>query len=174
MQQWCVVRAEPSRERVARRWITRAAYEVWLPECVVRRKCRWKGDFAEHARGPLFPGYLFVRFDPGARQWREIDEMIGVIGVLCNAEAPMAVPEREMTDLQRLAAADGGVFKIDAGRRRPLYITGEPLRVTDEESAWGGHVGLYVAEHKDRITLLLDILGRSMPISFSEAQVEPA
>ncbi len=37
------------------------------------RSIRVTGERIETARGPLFPGYLFVALDPGTDRWREID-----------------------------------------------------------------------------------------------------
>jgi transcription antitermination factor NusG len=171
MQQWFVLQTVPGRERVALYWVRRRQYENWLPMCEVRRKCRWEGRFVEHASGPLFLGYLFVRFDRAERQWRELEELVCVLGVLCSNGEPVPVAESDMARLQRLAAADGGVIRIEAGKKRPLYAPGELLRVCD--GAFADRIGPYVDENNGVVRLALDILGRVVPVPFAEAQVEP-
>lgn len=189
-RRWYVVNTHPGQERLAQRCVltelfgleqdkaqeeadeaffARGAEHVWLPQCVVRREQR---KIRIVHKGPLFPTYLFVRFDVESFRWRAIDERFGVSRVLCNGDKPLAVPTSEIEHLQRLVAADGGALIIDVGCKRPKFHKDDLVRITG--GSYQGLVGLYVAEVKDRITLLLDILGRTVRHDVSEALVVPA
>src|SRR5690348_7752034 len=113
-RRWYVAATHPTREYVARRALEKQAFEVWLPECVLRRTLR--RTVITH-KAPLFPGYLFVHMDLAVCQWRRIEETVCVERVLCNPDSsgeenPIAVKDEEVAELMRLAAADGGAILI--------------------------------------------------------------
>ncbi len=54
---WCVARTRPLAEYAADEWLEQREYQVFLP-CVKTERPR-----LGHSTVPLFPGYLFLRYD---------------------------------------------------------------------------------------------------------------
>lgn len=170
---WFVISSVPAKEYRVRDRLEKQGWQTWLPECVVERKHKRYHGLINRSRGPLFPGYLFVRFDLNLAQWRMIEEVDGVERLLRNGIFPRALPIDDVERLQKLCEADGGALVIKAGMPRRQYLAGETVRVI------GGPFEGFEAivdspDAKDRINILLDILGGTRVIAVPEALVEPA
>lgn len=70
-------------------------YETYLPLCRSRR--RWS-DRVKHLDVPLFPGYMFCRFD--ARDRLPIMTTAGVINIVSAGKRPIPVYETELEDIR--------------------------------------------------------------------------
>lgn len=101
-------------------------YEWFLPLYKSRR--RWS-DRIKEVDAPLFPGYLFCRFDPHDRL--PILKTPGVTQIVGYNHVPIPVDEQEITAIRRLVAsgvpnfpcaylAVGSKVRIDAGALRGL------------------------------------------------------
>lgn len=163
---WWVVRTVPAREYRARDWAQRYGFTVWLPECEVVRVTRRQVKVTR--RRPLFPGYMFVARQ-AAMPWATLDDARSIAGPLMSNGHVAVLPAREAAKLRALMA--GGPLKIDENCRH-RFAEGDRLRITG--GAWQGHEGLFVARVKDRIKMLLDILGAKRQTLVPEALVEPA
>src|SRR5690242_5151401 len=114
-QRWHVVMVEAGlgNHRWARRNLCVRKWRVFLPECLEHVQC---GRAVQVRRGPLFPGYLFVCFDPAVAAWRDINRTPGVISggaVLTGCdETPLAVPEGFVEALEWDMAEGGGVIRL--------------------------------------------------------------
>lgn len=174
---WYVVSAH--REYRVRDDLQEQGFDVWLPECKVvasRRRVRITKN------GALFPGYLFVLTAMDAEARRRIEDVRWVDGLLLCGEIPWPVPCRVMATLRQLVEDAGGRVLIEAGRVKRGYGSppgtqcfeaGEALRILD--GPFIGFRALYVAaDGRERVKILLDILGRPSVVSVSEASVEAA
>lgn len=120
--------------------------EAFLPTVI--QVSQWKDRKKRIAR-PLFPGYCFARFD-GSRM-AAVRRCKGLVGVLSDGRRPLAVPEHEISALQRLVQS-GLSYKpcstADIGRFVRV-VTG-PLR---------GVVGRLVRNGpQDHIVIAVEIL----------------
>lgn len=152
--------------------------EIWLPECIVEKTLR---RAIVKSKGPLFPGYLFVRVRMDAYWQEEIESARGVYEIVCGRESdrPLALNEAELGKLQADIARSGGRILIRDGRvargydyeERAPFAVGQSLRIT--EGPFASHNAIYEAPAAtDRIKVLLDIMGRPTVISVDEASVE--
>lgn len=170
---WYVVSIEPNAEFRVRDRLSRDGFSPWLPECVVKVRHRRFPGFVEHRPGPLFPGYLFLAADLNDERWARVEETHEVDRLLCWGGRPAAVPDRDMTELRRLVDAEGGRIVIERGNVRRRFAENDQVRLTG--GAYEGWVGLYVAQGpRDRINILLDMLGAARVVSVEEALVMPA
>jgi transcriptional antiterminator RfaH len=173
MRQWFVVNTQPTWEHRACRNLQRQGFDAWLPLCLIVKQLR---RTRMTSKGPLFPTYLFVRIEPATfRGWHAIDETIGVAHVMKINDVPAAVDYDEVQSLRRLAALSRGVIVIDldAPAAPPReFEKDQRLRVLD--GPFAAFEGIYVEGMGERIKLLLDLFGRAVPITLSEAQVVPA
>jgi len=137
-------------------------YEGFLPTYSHRK--RWS-DRVKEIRSPLFPGYMFCRFDPQFRL--PILKTPGVIQIVgCNRQ-PVRIEESEIKSIQTLVSA--GIpsqpwpFLLEVGER--VRIDSGPLR---------GLEGI-VLEFKGRRRLILSVtlLQRSVSVEMDTELVEP-
>lgn len=152
---WHVAQCRPRCEFVAKMNITEMGLSTFLPTIERRRSVgRRAADLIE----PLFPGYLFVAFDPRIAQWRKIAAQRGVLRMLCHGDRPDTIPTGVIDGLRELANQDGLI--IDERPETVVeFMAGEWLRLTG--GPFAGHSGL-VGEDYDGgrcVSLLLSILG---------------
>ena len=107
---------------------------------------------------PLFPGYLFARFDP-ARFLHMIQYTRGVKKVLHFGESLLRVEDEIIRGIRKRLNTDGYV-EMDG----PTLLSGSPVSV--EGGLFDGFRGIFKREMNDRkrVVLLLDILGSSAEV----------
>lgn len=163
---WFVTHTHPHAEAKATHHLTRQGFEVYFPRYLKRRR---------HARrvttvvAPLFPRYLFVAVDMAAQRWRSIHSTIGVARFVCNGDEPAAVPAGIVEALKRREGADGFVT-LDS---RARFRAGDKIRILD--GAFADCLGLFEGlSERERVTILLDLLGRKVRIVLDETMVAAA
>jgi transcriptional antiterminator RfaH len=162
---WYVAQTQPRAEVKAAEHLTRQGFGVYLPRFRKRRRHARRIDTV---KAPLFPGYLFVAIDTATQRWLSIQSTIGVARLICNGDVP-AVVQREIVDALRQREGDGGLIKLEP---RPFKI-GEELRVLD--GAFTGTFGLFEGMNdNERITILLDLLGRKVRVNLEAESVVAA
>jgi len=88
---WYGIRTKSNHERVAAVVLQNNGYEQFLP--VYRRRQRWSDRIVEADR-PLFPGYVFCRFD--ARKRLPIVSTPGVVSVVGFGNEPAPISDSEI------------------------------------------------------------------------------
>ncbi len=152
---WFLAQFKPNCQHIAERNLQRQHFPVFLPQQMVTR--RQRGRFVE-ALQPLFPGYLFVSFDPASGGWRKINATYGITRLVAFGSDPAPVPPALVAEL--MARCDG------EGQLQPptAFAPGDSVRVTK------GPFADFVArieklDSQERVWLLLDILGRPTRVS---------
>jgi len=120
---WYGIRTRPNHERVAALLLIGKGYESYLPVYHLHR--RRTGVTVESYR-PLFPGYLFCRFD--AKNRLPILMTSGVISVLGFGNEPAAIPDEEIEAVS--AALRSGL------RAEPCAYLREGQRVRVTKARW--------------------------------------
>lgn len=95
--EWYAVTVKPQHERSVEQGLFAKGYEAYLPLYLAVRK--WS-DRTKKIEMPLFPGYVFCRFDP--QQITPIVRTPGVNSVVSFGGIPAAIPETEVTNVQRM------------------------------------------------------------------------
>src|SRR3546814_7167372 len=109
-------------------------------------------------KAPLFPGYIFIELDLEQSPWRSINGTFGVTRLVCHADTPAAVPPGIVEEIQARAGADGLVELPPACLRE-----GQALRIVS--GALADCRGLFERmADRDRVILLLDLLGRKVRV----------
>lgn len=166
MVEWYVVRTHTHGEAKASANLMRQGYEVYLPLC---RRWVKHARRREVAQRPLFPGYLFVRFDIGRDRWRSIISTIGVAGLICYADLPARIAEDVV---EAIRAAEGNRF-FDYTHAVTKLKPGDKVRVVT--GPFANLIGkLQSTASNDRIRVLLAILGRHTPTELALSEVEVA
>jgi transcriptional antiterminator RfaH len=110
---------------------------------------------------------LFVRLDLSRHQWRAVNGVRGVVRMVIQGDAPVAVRPGIVEALQASTSADGA---LDWS---PRFKIGQAIRIAD--GPFANFVGQL--EHLDgsgRVHLLLDLLGRSVSVALHSKALIPA
>jgi transcriptional antiterminator RfaH len=160
---WYVVYTQAHSEAQAAFHLLRQGFDTYLPR--QRKLCRHARKTQEKLT-PLFPRYLFVKVDTAAQRWRAINSTLGVMHLVCNGDAPVPVPDAALSLLKAREGADGVIDALPQPFR-----AGERVRVRD--GIFAALSGLVEAcTDRDRITILLDLLGRKARVTLTEAALE--
>lgn len=160
---WFVVQTQPRAESKAAANLDRQGYSVYAPRLRRRRRHARR---VETVLVPMFPGYLFVQFDPSRDSWRPINSTLGVVRIVTFGEAPAPVPEGIVNGLRAL--------EDEAGVIRPPpadLIPGQSVRILD--GALADQIGtLLAADAGERVRILVRLLGRDLHVVVGTDQIE--
>jgi len=163
---WYAVYTRPQAEARALENLLRQGYSAYLP------RYRTEIRHARHRQTvsrPLFPRYLFAGIDRPMMRWRPILSTFGVVGIVRAGEHPNPVAS-QIIDALRGREAAGEFDRL--GRCAPLCL-GELVRVT--AGALQDMFGLLAElRDQDRVVVLLEILGRTVPAQLDIEAVEAA
>lgn len=164
-KRWYLVYAKPRQERLARTHLERQGYSVYLP--LARQAGRRKGR-ARTTIAPLFPRYLFVHLDRKVDNWAPIRSTVGVVSLIRFGQQPAAVPEALIAYL-RAREDEEGLHVIAPSE----YKAGAPVRIT--AGGLTGYEGIFLATSgRQRVVVLLDILGKQTRTVVEAGAIEPA
>jgi transcription termination/antitermination protein NusG len=136
-------------------------FETFLPTYKSRRKSdgRFKGTTL-----PLFPGYVFCRFD--AQKRLPILVTPGVISVVGSGKIPIPLDDSEIAAIQTVV--ESGL----PAQPWPYLEIGEKVRIKDE--ALGGLEGILISFRKaHRIVVSVSLLRRSVALEIDRSRVVP-
>lgn len=160
---WYLVYTKPRQEEVALLNLQRQGYTAYLPR--VRQPRRRQGRRIV-AVEPLFPRYLFIRLDTHTDNWGPIRSTFGVASLVRFGREPAQVPDDLVAYLKTREGAEG----LHEWAETEL-VPGDRVRVAD--GAFGGYEGILLARtSRERVVVLLDILGRQVRAQVSAAQLE--
>ena len=164
MKGWYLIYSKPRQERLALENLKRQGYEAYLP--LIRQRRRRKVQYLTMVE-PMFPRYLFVHLSTEDENWGPIRSTIGVTHLVRFGNAPARVPDDLIATLTAQEDAEGIQELPKAELKR-----GEKVRIV--KGAMAGYEAIYNAQTgKERVVLLLEIVGRSAPVEIGADSIEP-
>jgi len=158
---WYALHVKPRFEKYVQTHLEEKGYESFFPSYESTR--RWS-DRVKSISLPLFPSYVFSRFDINARLPILITP--GVNFVVGAGKTPTAVDEAEIAAVRHI---------LEAGLTMqpwPYLREGETVRV--EEGALEGLTGIVVrAKGVDRLIVSVTLLMRSVSVEIERSAVRP-
>lgn len=161
-RQWFALRVRPRTEKLVAEALRGKGYEQFLPLC--RQKRQWSDRVAE-VDFPLFPGYVFSRFDVTERQ--PIVTIPAVIQVVGFGKAPHPVDDGEIEALQAL------VRSRLALEPWPFTHVGRRVRITRGPLA-GAEGLLEAVKSRHRLIVTVSLLQRSVAVEIPADSAWPA
>ncbi len=163
MERWYVVHTRAGAERLAQGHLERQGFETYMP-CYL--KTRRHARRTSQIPAPLFPRYLFVRFDAGNAPWRSINGTHGVSHLVCMGNRPSAVPHGVVSEIRAREYEDGFVDVTE-----PLgFDSGDVVQVTHGPLAQ--QTGIFHGrDDAQRVVVLLSLLGREMKVALDREAV---
>ncbi len=148
---WYGLRTKSKFEKVTAASLAHKGYVSYLP--CFRRRHRWT-DRVTEIESPLFPGYVFCRFDVTKRL--PILTTPGVVSVVGIGKQPQAIPDEEIAAIETILKSD--VF----AEPWPYLREGERIRI--EKGPLNGLEGIVVKKTRDewRIVVSVTLLQRSV------------
>ena len=154
MAEWIVAHCHAKAEIKAEANLKRQGFEVYLPKIKTTRRHARR---IEMVLRPLFPRYLFIKFDEDSTRWRPICSTVGISHLLKSGEQPLIAPSWVVEQLQQREDKNG---LFSAAFLKPLN-KGDPIKFTNGPLA--EHSGVF--EHlndSQRVAVLLEIMGREV------------
>jgi len=149
---WYGIRTKSNSENITARVLEAKGYEQYLPSYSVRR--RWTDRTVETTL-PLFPGYVFCRFD--ARIRAPILTTPGVASIVGFGADPAPIPDVEIEAVRRVLRS--GL----AAEPAPFLHEGQRVRI--KRGALEGVEGILLSKKSEwRILVSVTMLQRSISV----------
>ena len=159
---WFVVRTEPRAEYLAANALGREGFETYLP--------RINAEYPRmgHADTPLFPGYMFLRFDPEGEGWPTFRPSHKVLGYIRSGDEIPSIPDATLNDLkERISAIN------DRGGMPIQYHEGDVVEVVNSSFNSLAEVLKSGKSSKGKVKVLLEFMGRLIHAEVPWQHVQP-
>ncbi len=159
---WYAIRVRSNFEWTTANLLKQKGLPVFLPSYLSRR---FWSDRVKVIERPLFPGYLFCRFDP--RDWLPVVRTAGVVNIVGAGGEFLPVDETELESVRRLLAS--GVPPM----AHVFLKIGQRVRI--ERGPLSGVEGILVADKGGfRLVVSITLLQRSVAAEVDAEWVRPA
>jgi transcriptional antiterminator RfaH len=163
---WYVVQTHVNAEAKAARNLLRQGFEIYLPRYLKRRSHARK---IEKVPVPLFPRYMFVWIDIATQRWRSVQSTFGVSHLVLNGSDPAPLAQQVIGCLRAREDANGYVQL----EQRPKFALGAKVRVL--AGVFADNLALFDGmADRDRVAVLLDLLGRKVRVTLDADMVAVA
>ena len=158
---WFALVVKPRHEKTVDSMLRIKGLESFLPLYTTRR--RW-ADRYKNVQLPLFPGYVFSRFDSSFRSG--VLSTPGLFDIVRSGKEFAAIPDNEIADLQR--AMNSGLTT----EPWPYLATGEVVEM--DRGPLHGLTGTVLEIKKStRLVLTVSLLSRSVLVEIDRDWVHP-
>jgi transcriptional antiterminator NusG len=159
--QWFALWTRSRHEQVVREQLEQKQIEAFLP--TVTKWSRWK-DRKKKIDWPLFPGYVFARFDASNRL--PILKCDGVVSIIGTDGHPSPIPEYEIEGIRTLVDSE---LSYD-----PCPLIKEGMMVQVKSGPLKGVVGRLIRKGSHaRLVLSVDLIGQAVSVEVDAADVKP-
>jgi len=158
---WYAVWTRSRHEQVVRTQLDERHITAFLPTMV--RWSRWK-DRKKKIAAPLFPGYVFARFDAASRL--DVLKCGGVVSIVSFNGEPAPVPDHEIENIRTLVES---TLPFDPC---PNIKTGTLVEVA--HGPLKGIVGRLTRKgSQSRLVLSVELIGQGVSVQVDAADVKP-
>ena len=151
---WFILQFKSNSHQQAAKNLNRQGFETFLPlhNSTSRKLSRFINDSK-----PLFPGYMFVRFDRAESQWHKINNTYGVSRLITFNSILKSIPTIFVDHLMKRYDLSGKLLPI------------QKLKKGDQVEVLKGPFANFIAtvekyEADQRIWILMDLMGRKTKI----------
>jgi transcriptional antiterminator NusG len=159
---WYAIWTRSRHEKFVQEQLSRKEVDVFLP--TITKWSRWK-DRKKKIDWPLFPGYLFARFDVADRH--SVLKCEGVVTIVSSAEGmPSPIPDIEIDGIRTLVNSE---LSYD-----PCPLIKEGMMVEVRHGPLKGVIGRLVRKGAHaRLVLSVDLIGQAVSVEVDAADVKP-
>ena len=153
-KEWFILQYKSNSHHLAVKNLTRQGFEIFLPlhDSTSRKLSRFI-----NISKPLFPGYMFIKFDKAESEWHKINNTYGVSRLITFNSILKSIPTRFVDSLMKRYDASGKLLPI------------QKLKKGDQVTLLTGPFANFIAivekyEADQRIWILMDLMGRKTKI----------
>jgi len=153
-KKWFILQFKPNSHHQATKNLTRQGFEVFLPlhDTTSRKLSRFI-----NTSKPLFPGYMFIRFDKAESKWHKINNTYGVSRLITFNSTLKSIPTNIVENLMKRYDLSGKLLPV------------KKLKEGDQVAILKGPFANFIAtvekyEADHRIWILMDYMGRKTKI----------
>ena len=162
---WYLAVTKPQSEFKAQENLLRQGYETYLP--LVQTSRRRNGKKVNRTEA-FFPRYLFIYLDKETDNWAPIRSTLGVAGMVRFGGMPAVVPENMIDNLK----SNENEFGLQSFEKKELKL-GDKVEIID--GPFAGHKAIYQKmKSTERVSVLLDIVGKNTQVTLSVHELEMA
>jgi transcriptional antiterminator RfaH len=163
-KEWFILQFKSNSHRQATKNLNRQGFETFLPlhDTTSRRSSRFM-----NTSKPLFPGYMFIKFDRAKPEWHKINNTYGVSRLITCNSILKSIPTRFVDSLMERYDFSGKLLPI------------QKLKNGDQVTVLTGPFTNFIAtvekyEADQRIWILLDLMGRKTRIQTPLDALQPS
>jgi transcriptional antiterminator RfaH len=161
-KEWFILQFKPNAHLQAVKNLNRQGFETFLP---VNFTTSEKSSRFTNATRPLFPGYMFIKFDRAETKWHKINNTYGVSRLLTFNSILESVPNSIINALINRHDVSG---KLQSSKK---------LKKDDQVKILFGPFANFIAsveayETDQRIWILMDLMGRKSKIQTSAENLQ--
>ena len=163
---WYCVHTKPTKESlVARHLQEELGLQTYYPKLKRKRTIR---RVRKEVIEPLFPRYLFCRFD-FSESYRAVHYGKEIIGLVGTDGKPTIVNDSTIEQLKEWAGKDKDVLELSPESIAP----GDSIRIT--EGPMMGLQAVFIEEttQSDRVAILLELMNAEARTEIDRSQIEP-
>lgn len=163
---WYCVHTKPAKEALVERYLCEEhKLEVYFPRL---RRMRTIRRVRRVAIEPLFPRYLFCRFD-FAENYRAVRYGRDIIGLVSSGEKPTHVSDATIEQLKDWANENGDLFEMSPEEIAP----GDTVKIV--EGPMQGLEAIFLEEtgQGERVSILLEMMNAEAQAQIDRSQIEP-
>ena len=163
-KEWFILQFKSNSHSLAAKNLSRQGFETFLPlhDTTSRRTSRFI-----NTSKPLFPGYMFIKFDRAESEWHKINSTYGVSRLITFNSNLKSIPTIFVDHLMKRYDLLGKLIPI------------QKLKKGDQVTVLKGPFANFVAtveryETEQRIWILMDLLGGKTKIQSSPDNLQPS
>ena len=153
-KEWFILQFKSNSHHLAAKNLNRQGFETFLPlhDTTSRRTSRFI-----NTSKPLFPGYMFIRFNRAETKWHKINNTYGVSRLITFNSILKSIPSSFVDSLMKRYDLSGKLLPI------------QKLKKGDQVTVLKGPFANFIAtvekyEADQRIWILMDLMGRKTKI----------
>ena len=153
-KEWFILQFKSNSHHLAAKNLNRQGFETFLPlhDTTSRKLSRFI-----NTSKPLFPGYMFIRFDRAGSEWHKINNTYGVSRLITFNSILKSIPTILVDHLMKRYDLSGKLLPI------------KKLKKGDQVTVLKGPFANFIAtvekyEADQRIWILMDLMGRKTKI----------
>jgi transcriptional antiterminator RfaH len=153
-EEWFIVQIKSNSHHQASKNLNRQGFKTFLP--LYDTTSRKLSRFVSTSK-PLFPGYMFIRFDRSESKWHKINNTYGVSRLITFNSILKSIPTIFVDNLMKRYDLSGKLYPI------------RKLKKGDQVTILKGPFASFIAtvekyEADQRICILMDLMGRKTKI----------
>jgi len=161
-KEWFILQFKSNSHHLAAKNLNRQGFETFLPlhDTTSRRLSRFI-----NTSKPLFPGYMFIKFDKTEPKWHKINNTYGVSRLITFNSILKSIPTTFVENLMRRYDLLGNLLSV------------EKLKKGDQVKILKGPFANFITtvekyEDDQRIWVLMDLMGRKSKIQTTSDKLQ--